>query len=382
MEAFASSMGETLMDGKPQPRNNKKRTVILAVILGLVVAVGGVFFFMKSKKAPDAAAATKSEEKKNGNGKEKAPVPVSISEAAIGPISSYISATSNLLAENEVKVLAETDGRLTQLLVDEGSRVSQGQMLAAINPEDARMSFAKAQVRATNARAAFNRAKGMHDQSLISQGDFDKTSMEKDVAEQELGEAQFRLAKTTIRAPFTGVITSRKVTLGQHVKPGEEMFTVTDFDPLVSHIYLPEKDVMGLQAGRPVRLVLKAAQDVQFNGRIRYISSVVDASTGTVKLTIEAVNPPAFVRPGGFVSVDIVRETRDKALVVPREALIREMQSAHLFVVEGDVAKKRDVTLGLEESGKVEVSSGLKPGEKVITAGQGALKDGSKVKVL
>lgn len=380
MEAFAQTMGETVMDETPRPRN-KKRIVILASLLAVVVVVVGVFFVMKSKKAPDAAAASKTEQK-NGKDKEKTPVPVSVSAATVGPISSYISSTSNLVAEHEVKILAETDGRVTQLLVEEGTLVSQGQAIAAINPEDARILLAKAQVRASNARASYNRAKGMSDQHLISQGDFDKTSMEKDVADQELAEARSRLSKTTIRAPFSGAITSRKVTLGQHVRPGEELFTVTDFDPLVSHIYLPEKDVMGLQTGRAVRIGLKAAQDVHFNGRIRYISPVVDASTGTVKLTIEAVNPPNFVRPGGFVTVDIVRETRDKALVIPREALIREMQSAHVFVVEGDTAKKRDVTLGLEESGKVEVNSGLKPGENVIIAGQGALKDGSKVKVL
>ena len=380
MEAFAH-VGDSVMDGTPRPRN-RKRIAILSTILGVLVVLAGTLFILKSKSAPAAAAATKTDEKKNGNGKEKAPVPVSISTVSVGPISSYISSTSNLLAENEVKVLAETEGRVTQLVVDEGTRVAQGQVLAAINPEDARISYTKAQVRVANARAAYNRAKGMSDQNLISRGDFDKTLMEKDVAEQELAEAQWRLGKTTIRAPFTGVITSRKVTLGQHVRPAEELFTVTDFDPLVSHIYLPEKDVMGLQKGKAVRITLKAAQEVQFNGNIRYVSPVVDASTGTVKMTVEAVNPPAFVRPGGFVTIDIVRETRDKAMVIPREAVIREMQSAHVFVVEGDIAKKRDVTIGLEESGRVEINSGVKPGEKVIVAGQGALKDGSKVKIL
>jgi membrane fusion protein (multidrug efflux system) len=377
MEAFAEKFGETLMSAEPKSRN-RKRIIIWTIVAVVVVAVAGGLFVLKSK---NAAAATKTDQK-NGNGKEKAPVPVSVASAAVAPISSYTSSTANLLAENEVKVLAEADGRIAQLLVDEGTRVSRGQVLAAINPEDARIAMAKAQVRTTNARAAYNRAKGMHDKQLISQGDFDKTMMEKEVAESELAEAEWRLGKTTIRAPFNGVVTQRKVTLGQHVRPGEELFTVTDFDPLVAHVYLPEREVMGLERGREVRITLKAAQEVQFPGRIRYVSPVVDASTGTVKLTIEAVNPPVTVRPGGFVTVDIVRETRQDALVIPREAVLRELQAAHVFVAEGDVAKKRSVALGLEEGGRVQINSGLKPGEKVVVAGQGGLRDGAKIKIL
>lgn len=377
MEAFADKLGESLMSAEPKSRNRRRIILITTIVAVVIAALGGGLFIMKSKKT--AAAASKTN---NGNGKEKVPVPVSVTTAAVASISSYISSTANLLAENEVKVLAEADGRVTQLLVDEGTRAAGGQLLAAINPEDARITLNKAQVRATNARAAYSRAKGMHDKQLISQGDFDKTVMEKDVADQELAEAEWRLGKTSIRAPFSGVVTSRKITLGQHVRPGEELFTITDFDPLVAHIYLPERDVFGLNAGRQVRITLKAAVEVQFPGRIRYISPVVDPSTGTVKVTVEAVNPPVTVRPGGFVTVDIVRETRQNVLVIPREAVLRELQAAHVFVAEGDVAKKRSVALGLEEGGRVQVNSGLKEGEKVVVAGQGGLRDGARIKIL
>ena len=381
---MSAIVGDTLMDDAPaQPRNRKKRNIIISILALVVVLGGAAFFLYKKKDTANAATATKDEKNgKNGKEKEKAPVPVSVAAASVAPISSYLTSTANLVAENEVKILAEAEGRVSNLQVDEGSRVSQGQLLATINPEDARITYTKAQVRANNARAAYVRAKGLADQNLISKGDFDKTAMEKDVAEQELAEAQWRLGKTSIRAPFTGVITQRKITNGQHVRPGEELFTVTDLDPLVAHIYLPERDVQGVTPGRPVRITLKAAQEVHFPGRIRYISPVVDAATGTVKMTVEAVGSPNSVRPGGFVNIDIEKETRASALVIPREAVIRELQTAHVFIVDGTVAKKRDVSIGLEESGKLEVTSGLKPGDQVIIAGQGGLKDGSKIKIL
>ena len=99
-------------------------------------------------------------------------------------------------------------------------------------------------------------------------------------------------------------------------------------------------------------------------------------------MTVEAISPPASVRPGSFVTINIVRETHQETTVIPREAVLRELQSAHVFVVEDDLAHKRDITLGLEEGSLVESLSGLEIGEKVIIAGQGGLKDGAKVKIL
>ena len=356
-----------------------KRPAVLstAIVLLLALAGGGIFLF-QSKNASAAATA----KPKNGNGKEKAPVPVNVTPVALAPISSYISSTANLVAENEVKVVAEADGRVERLLVEEGNFVQAGQALATLVRGDAEMAASKARVRAGNARVAYNRAKDLFAKGLMNQVDYEKSTMEKEVAEQELGEAEWRLSKTTIRAPFGGQVTDRMITVGKHVRPGDQLFTLTDFDPLIARIFLPERDVISLQEGRPVRLSLRAANDVSFQGRIRQISPVVDTSTGTVKVTVEAVQPPAVVRPGAFVTVDIVRETKPSALKVPREAVIRELREAHVFVMEGNVAKRRDITLGIEEGDYVEALSGVKAGDKVIVAGQGALKDGSAVKVI
>ena len=169
---------------------------------------------------------------------------------------------------------------------------------------------------------------------------------------------------------------------GQHVQVGDELFQVTDFDPLIARIYLPERDVIGLTEGREVRIRLNAAEAVAFAGRIRQISPIVDTATGTVKITVEAADSPTDVRPGSFVTVDIVRETRSATLLVPREAVLRELQKAHVFVANEAVAEKRAVTLGLEEGDYVEALSGVTAGETVIVAGQGGLRDGSPVKIL
>ena len=376
-----------------------RRKIVIPIAAVLVIAslvAGGLILRSKASEgttSTEAAAGSEAaDQKKNsaavagkgkeGDEKEKAPVPVSVAAIATAPISSYISSTANLVAENEVKVLSEAEGRVATLLVEEGDVVRKGQPLVQLVRGDAEMAVAKTRVRAANATVAYERAREIYQKGLMSQGDYEKTTMEKEVAAQELAEAQWRLSKTTIRAPFDGMITLRSVTPGQHIRPGDALFTITDFDPLVARIYLPEKDVISLQEGREVRLTLRAADDVRFTGRIRQISPVVDTATGTVKVTVEARQTPEMVRPGAFVAVDIVKATRPRATLVPREAVLRELQESHVFVEESGVAKKRTVTLGIEEGDRVEVLSGVRAGEKVIVAGQGGLKDGSPVKVL
>jgi membrane fusion protein (multidrug efflux system) len=365
-----------LSDTKPSRRRRTLWTVaVLLVVLVAGFSVVKVGAFQGKAKAAKAAAVEE--------GKKKAPVPVSVAAVETGTVSSYIRATANLVPDNEVKVLADTDGRIARLLVDEGDWVSRGQTLAMLDREDTAIDLAKRQVKSENSRLAYQRGERMLREGLISQETFEKLRMENEMARQEVAEAHYRIGKTAVRAPFAGRITGRRVEQGQHVQSAEEMFTLADFEPLVADIHLPERDVLGLQPGRAARITLKADESVRFGGRIRQVSPVVDPATGTVKVTVEAVAPlPAAVRPGGFVTIDVVRESRPGALLVPREAVLRELQSAHVFVAKNGIAEKRAVTLGLEEGERVQALSGLAAGERVIVAGQGSLKQGSPVEVL
>jgi membrane fusion protein (multidrug efflux system) len=356
-------------------RRNRRTLWIVAALL--VLLVGGFSVVKVAASNGKAKPEAKPEEKK------KTAVPVSVAAVETGTVSSYIRSTANLVSDNEVKVLTESDGRIARLFADEGDWVSKGQTLATLDREDTGIDLAKTQVKSENARLVYERGERMLREGLISQETFEKLRMENEMSRQEVAEARYRIGKTSIHAPFSGRITSRIVEQGQHLRAGEELFNLADFDPLVAYIHLPEREVLGLEAGRETRITLKADEAVRFRGRIRQISPVVDPATGTVKVTVEAVNPlPAAVRPGGFVTIDIIRESRPGAVLLPRQAVLRELQSAHVFVAKNGIAEKRPVQLGLEEGERIEVLGGVKPGERVIVAGQGSLKQGSPVEIL
>jgi len=366
--------------GRP-PRRRWKRLAWGAGVLA-VLGLGGlqVKRFLGPPKAEASSAPAKPAKGKNG--KEKEPAVISVRAVEVGPISSYTTATANLVAEYEVKILAEAEGKVIEVLVEEGDRVGKGGSLVKIDPTEARLNVTKAELALRNAELTLERSEQMAAQKLISAQELDKARYERDRSVQELAEARLRLGKTNVIAPFSGRVTVRNVQLGQTLKIGEELFTFADFDPLVARIFLPEREVLDLEIGQDVRLSLRASETTRFRGRIRQISPVVDTSSGTVKVTVEAVAPPPSARPGAFVSVEVLRETRPRALLVPRGAVIRELQEAHVFVVaDGKTARKRVVEVGLEEGDRLEIVKGLKAGEPVVTSGQGGLKDESAVAV-
>jgi len=374
-------------------KRTRTRFRIISLVALLAIATGTVLW-VSAQPAEDSsesetaeqnsteATEEVSENEAETEEDEEIAVPVEVAEVTTGAITSYISATANLVAEDQVKVLSEAEGRVERLLVEEGDMVSKGQVLAVLVQDEAKITLSKVELKASNAKAALDRAEGTRNQGLISAEAYDKLQMEYDVARQEVAEAEWLLAKTVIRAPFSACVTERFITQGQHLRPGDELFTVADYDPLVARIYLPESDVIELEEGREVRIALAANAELTFAGRIRQIAPVVDTATGTVKVTVEAVKPPTGVRPGAFVSIGIVREQHPTALLLPRESVIRELRAAHVFVSEDGTAVKKAVELGLEEGDLVEVISGVAAGDNVVVAGQGALDDGQKIKTL
>ncbi len=325
----------------------------------------------------------KEEAQENGeNKKENGGIPVEVSEIIVKDISSYISSTTNIETEYEATVLSETDGKVMTIVKEEGMRVFKGELLAQLDDSEKQIILKKAKIRAENEAGNHERAKELFAQNLLSADEFDKVKFQYELAESDYEEAEYNLNKTKIVSPFDGRITQRHIKLGQNIKPSDRLFTVANFDPLIAHIYLPEKDALLLRVGQQVEVSVTWESEKKYPGYIERISPIVDSQTGTVKITIYARNLPDSIKPGSFVAVNIIKEIHENALLIPKRAIIKDLQEDFVYIVDENLAKRVKVQLGFEDNGYVEILSGLSQEQKVISVGQGGLKDGSKVKII
>ena len=166
-----------------------------------------------------------------------------------------------------------------------------------------------------------------------------------------------------------------------NVTTNQVLFRITDFDPLLCPIQVPEKELSRLKLDQPAQIVVEAWPEERFQARVLRISPVVDATTGTIKVTLE-VGARGKLRPGMFASVFLEMDTHDRALVIPKSALSFETFGDTVYVANEGIAERRDLNLGFEEADHVEVLEGLSEAERVIVVGQDGLSDGTPIQVL
>jgi membrane fusion protein (multidrug efflux system) len=316
-----------------------------------------------------------------GGSQSDAAVPVKVQPVLRGPISRHIETNGTLEAENEVDLVARIAGPIVELRAEQGDAVRKGQLLARIDDREVRNQVTLATVSRDEAKRAHQRAAATFESGLVSQEAYDASLAALEAAEAQLEAAQISLAYTEIRAPFDALIVNRFVRQAQHVTSGASLFRISDFDPLLCPIEVPEKDLPQVRLGQPGRIEVQAYPEQAFEARVLRLRPTVDAATGTLTVTLE-VDGQGRLRPGMFASVFLETDTHRDALIIPRQALLLDSIGDAVFVRQGDAAVRRDVTLGFREGDRLEVLEGLAQGEEVIVLGQDGLADGTPVTVL
>jgi membrane fusion protein (multidrug efflux system) len=316
-----------------------------------------------------------------GGGDGVSAVPVEAQPVARRDISSYIETNGILEAETEVDIVARTSAPIVELLVEEGMEVRKGQPLARLDEEELRAQLEIARVNLEDTENVHQRAKTMFSQELISSETFDQARANYEAAQAQLEATRIQLSYTEIRAPFAGRIILRYVDFAEQVSANTPLFRLSDFDPLLCPIQVPERELPRLFDGQRAYVHVESWPEHRFQARVLRISPVVDSATGTVKVTLQ-VEAEGKLRPGMFARVFLETDSRPGVLVIPRSALSLESIGDTVYVVEDDVAARREVELGFREGDYVEVTSGLSQGEMVVVVGQDGLSDGTPVQVL
>ncbi len=397
------------------------RVKVYGSLLLAIGLLGGGYFF---KQLFAGSGQTNSQSKKDSD-KENEASPVEVASAKRDSISSFLSSTANLRALRLVDVAARSDGVIQSVLVEEGDFVKKGQVLcrlddtdvkirlqlarqklaqAELQGETARHREAKAAAQIENSRRELERIENAYRENLVSEQDYTQAKYQHEELEHEAqisasetraaahrvkeldGEkqqAELELQRTRIRAPFSGRITERTVEVGRTIRNLDSLFKLGAFSPLQADVFLSEGDAHQVRRGLKAMVRLGVDEAVQVEGQVARVSPVVDQSSGTVKVTVELMNSSSDgFKPGAFVRVDIRTGTRSDAVLVPKRAVLEEDGKKYVFVAGTDTAKRTNVRVGFESDGWVEIREGVAPGEKVIVAGQGVLKDGSKIRIV
>ena len=338
---------------------------------------------------PDpGGAATDAHAREQSEGKPRETIAVKVMEIGIEPVSAVYSTSTTLRADRQATVIARTSGIIRQLLVEEGDRVSEGQSLAVLEDDEQKIEVERTRASYEIEEQEFARARALHEDELLSNEAHEAARREMEDARHARSLAELELERTEIRAPFSGKIVTRHLDVGATVANGVAVYELADLDPLYADVNVPERHVGRLSPGQVVRLVADASESMA-RATIERIAPAVDPATGTVKVTL-TVDGSTRLRPGAFVRAEIVTETHDDAVVVPRSALVAEGRHWNLFRfnAEAEEVEQVEVVLGFEEGDRVEIvgvvgdTAAVAPGDRVVTVGAPALSDGAAVRLV
>jgi membrane fusion protein (multidrug efflux system) len=342
----------------------------LGAVLPWAVACGGSANGSERAASPTASPAA-----------EK--VPVEVGEVKQERMAALYSTSATLRASRQATVTTRSAGVLRRLLVEEGQRVRVGQPVAELENDEQRIAHDRAKTTLDTRQRELDRVQRLFDQKLISEDAFEKARREAQDARHAVDLARLELAHTVIHAPFDAMVVRRHLDVGNTVTSGTPVYDLADISPLFADVNVPERHVGELSVGQAVRLTPDAAP-AGVDAKIERISPAVDPGTGTVKVTLTVAEPGAL-RPGAFVRVDIVTDEHAQAIVVPRSAVAAEGQRWFVYRLAGDKVEKVPVALGFEAQDRLEVVSQGEPlvaGDRVVTAGTGALEDGATVEIV
>lgn len=321
-------------------------------------------------------------EQKKEKAEEKELVPVETTDVTRGTITSSLLFSSNLETEKMVDVYSRIQGLISKIHVEEGDYVQKGQVLLELEPETYEMSEAKAKLGFQQQEANYRRLQAMYEKDLISKEEFEQAEYEMEIAKLSWEEAQLNLEYTRVTAPISGVIGVRMCRLGDRIQPNDQLFQISNTDEIIAVVHVPEKEVGNVEKGQSAYLTSDNLMDQHFDAWVKRVSPIIDAQTGTFKVTVGVRNDDGVLKPGMFTNVHIITDQHKDTVLVPKTAIVYENELMNVFVVRDSIAHKVTLNAGFQDHERVEVLSELEENDKIIVVGQSGLKDQTKVKVV
>jgi RND family efflux transporter MFP subunit len=271
---------------------------------------------------------------------------------------------------------------VTEINVEEGDFVNADEVLAQLEDEQLELEAERAKATMDRLQNELTRKEELFKKNLISAQEFENAKYEYQAQKSEYELARLKIRNSKIRAPISGVISDRLIKVGNMINTDQEVFEVTDFDPILAVLKVPEHEMSKIQKGQQALLQVDAIKNETFEGKVLRVSPTVDPQTGTFEVTVSIRDESRQLRPGMFGRVRIVYDTHQNALMIPKNAVIEEDGMSSVYVIKNSMAYRQNINTGYSNGDNIEVLEGLAPSDTVVTIGQNSLQDSALVEIV
>lgn len=304
-------------------------------------------------------------------------LPVTTATVRVGEVEVVERTVGRIEAATTPTVSAEVAGRIVAIEVDVGDRVEAGGVLARIDDTNYRNAVQRLQALYEQQGRTVERLRHLRAEDSVAQSQLDEAIAQYTALDAQLGDARTALRRTSVISPVAGRVQQRFVSVGDFRGVGDPVFRVSTDDRLRIVLPFPERLTAQLAVGLVVRIESPLGGEA-VNAAITELRPMVGATSRAVEAIVELENPGGW-RPGGSVSAAVVLAVREGRTIAPAQSVVQRPSGQVVYVVDGDRARERSVTLGIRLNGDIEVASGVEAGERVVVDGAGFLTDGALI---
>lgn len=346
---------------------------VIGLLALLAVGIAAYSYYSKLHAAPDSSPPGGAHAGGGGG------LPVNTYTVTTGTLHQTIKSVGTLMANESATVSAEVAGKVMKVQFTEGQSIKAGAPLIAIDESTYAQNAARDKAAYDLAQATYKRRLELRKAGVASVQVKDEAEAVLLQAKAARDESNLRLAKTTLRAPFDGIMGMRKVSIGDYLEVGAPVTEIVSLDPMKVEFSFPEKYFSQLKDGAAITLKVDAWPGREFSGTLYAIDPKVNPETRNITAKATLANPDAALRPGMFAYVYMDMGSNAQALVIPEEALIPGKDKLMVMTVVDGKVKSVPVVVGARADAKAEIVSGLQEGDVVITAGQMKVQEGMPV---